>query len=128
MSRILSMQSEMALKDVHPDLVSVVRDAFIRCEIEFSVLEGRRTPERQKKLKAAGMSKTLNSRHLTGHAVDLVPWVSDTIPWNDWGAFETVARAMKASAESLNVPLIWGGDWKALRDGPHFELPKDMYP
>lgn len=128
MNLTFSSQSEMALQDVHPDLVAVVRHAFRRSEVTFSVLEGRRSPERQAKLKAAGLSLTMNSRHLTGHAVDLVPWINGTIPWNNWGAFVSVADAMKSSARSLNIPVIWGGDWKTLRDGPHFELPRQFYP
>ncbi|QGH60542.1 M15 family metallopeptidase [Serratia proteamaculans] len=128
MNRILNLQSELALQDVHPDLVVVVRDAFMHSEIIFSVLEGRRSYERQAKLNAAGMSQTMNSRHLTGHAVDLVPWVNGTIPWSDWEAFATIAKSMKASAKKLDIPIIWGGDWKSFRDGPHFELPKQFYP
>ncbi|MFV8870078.1 M15 family metallopeptidase [Serratia fonticola] len=128
MKRILSQQSELALQDIHPDLVAVVRNAHARCEIAFSVIEGRRSLDRQKKLKASGVSQTLSSRHLTGHAVDLVPWINNIIPWNDWSAFMTVADSMKAAAKELNIPLIWGGDWKSLRDGPHFELPKQFYP
>jgi peptidoglycan L-alanyl-D-glutamate endopeptidase CwlK len=124
----LSQKCELALQDVHPDLVAVVRNAFILSEVRFSVLEGRRSPERQAKLKAAGMSHTLKSRHLTGHAVDLVPWIDGTIPWSNWTAFVAVADAMKSSASTLNIPLTWGGDWKNLRDGPHFELPRQFYP
>lgn len=128
MNRTLSAQSEQVLQDVHPDLVAVVREAFIVSEVSFSVLEGRRSPERQAKLKEAGMSHTLKSRHLTGHAVDLVPWINGTIPWNNWEAFVSVADAMKSSARDLNIPLVWGGDWKNLRDGPHFELSRQFYP
>ncbi|CAI2000727.1 Uncharacterised protein [Serratia quinivorans] len=128
MENRLSRTSELVLQDVHPDLVAVVRQASVHCKILFSVLEGRRTIERQKKLQFEGHSMTLNSRHLTGHAVDLVPWVNNTIPWNDWSAFVAVADSMKMAANNLNTPLIWGGDWESLRDGPHFELPVELYP
>lgn len=128
MMDILSRSSELALQDVHPDLVAVVRHAHMHCPISFSVLEGCRTLERQKKLKSAGNSMTLNSRHLTGHAVDLVPWVNNTIPWNDWSAFVVVADSMRMAARELNIPIIWGGEWEKFRDGPHFELLEKFYP
>ncbi|ENZ5481553.1 M15 family metallopeptidase [Serratia marcescens] len=128
MNHILSQSSELALEGVHPDLVAVVRHANMHCAILFSVLEGCRTLERQKKLKSMGCSMTLKSRHLTGHAVDLAPWVNNTIPWNDWSAFVVVADSMKMAARELNIPLVWGGDWRSLRDGPHFELPVEFYP
>jgi peptidoglycan L-alanyl-D-glutamate endopeptidase CwlK len=70
----------------------------------------------------------MNSRHLTGHAVDIVPWINRTIPWNDWQIFTLVAQAMKQAAQDLNIPLVWGGDWKTFRDGPHFELSREAYP
>ena len=75
-----------------------------------------------------GHSKTMNSRHLTGHAVDLAPMVNNRIPWDDWHAFAHVAKAMKQAAKAMELPLQWGGDWKNFRDGPHFELPRECYP
>lgn len=123
-----SKNSERNLKNVHPDLVMVVRKALIISKVDFKVIEGIRTQERQIELKKQGASRTLDSRHLTGHAVDLAPWIANTIPWTNWGAFELVAKAMKKAASELNIPLQWGGDWMSFRDGPHFELPRKYYP
>jgi peptidoglycan L-alanyl-D-glutamate endopeptidase CwlK len=119
--------SEQNLRGIHPDLSRVVYRALQLSAIDFRVIEGVRSAERQRQLVRNGSSKTLNSRHLTGHAVDLAPWVHHTIPWNEWHCFETVAEAMKAAAKEFQVPLVWGGDWK-MRDGPHFELSREAYP
>lgn len=119
--------SENNLRGIHPDLSRVVYRALQLSTIDFRVLEGVRSEERQRQLVRNGSSKTLNSRHLTGHAVDLAPWIHNNIPWSEWRYFETVAEAMKSAAQELQVPLVWGGDWK-MRDGPHFELTREAYP
>lgn len=120
--------SEHNLRNVHPDLVLIVRRALTLSAVDFRVIEGVRTTERQRQLVRNGSSKTLNSRHLTGHAVDLAPLINNKIPWEDWGAFHQVAKAMKLAAQEMELPLQWGGDWKTFKDGPHFELPREVYP
>ena len=126
----LDARSEKNLAGVHPDLVRVVRRAAILigsgASIGFTVIEGLRSLERQKQLVAAGASKTLKSRHLTGHAVDLAALVGKDIRW-DWPLYEILAERMKRAAEAEALPLEWGGDW-AFKDGPHFQLPLDKYP
>ena len=114
------------LAGVHPDLVRVVR-RLIDEGVEFKVIEGVRSLERQRALFAAGASRTMNSRHLTGHAVDLAPVVKGQILW-DWPLFDTLAVAVKAAAKAENVPLEWGGNWTKFRDGPHWQLPWAEYP
>jgi peptidoglycan L-alanyl-D-glutamate endopeptidase CwlK len=76
MSIVLGQRSLSRLEGVHPDLVRVVKRAAAISDLDFTVLEGLRTLERQRKLRAEGASKTLNSRHLTGHAVDLAPLIN----------------------------------------------------
>ena len=120
----LGTRSLQNLSGVHPDLVAVVKRAIQITEQDFTVIEGVRNIERQRELYRKGASKTLNSRHLTGHAVDMVPWPVD---WNDLKRFEVVSEAMKAAAEELNIPIVWGGDWKSFYDGPHFELNRKNY-
>jgi peptidoglycan L-alanyl-D-glutamate endopeptidase CwlK len=95
--------------------------------VEFTVTEGLRSAERQRRLVAAGASRTLNSRHLSGHAVDLAAKVGGKVRW-DWPLYARLAEAMKTAASELNLPLVWGGDWRSFRDGPHFELPREAYP
>ena len=123
----LSQKSIDRLSGVHPDLVSVVKRAIEISEVDFAVLEGFRSKARQEQLVAAGASQTMNSRHLTGHAVDLGAIVAGTVRW-DWPLYYKVADAVKKSAAELNVPIEWGGDWKKFKDGPHFQLPHKEYP
>lgn len=123
---ILGSRSLSRLKGVHPDLVLVVKRAIQLTEVDFSVLEGLRTRTRQLELVRAGASQTMNSRHLTGHAVDLGAYVQGKVRW-DWPLYHKIAGAMKRAARELEVPLEWGGDWKSFKDGPHFQLPWKDY-
>lgn len=124
MGYVLGNKSRRRLYGVHPDLVLVVNKAIEITTQDFTVLEGLRTLERQQQLYNTGKSKTMNSRHLTGHAVDLAPW---PISW-DWEYFYPIADAVKQAAEEVDVPIEWGGDWKSFPDGPHFQLPWKEYP
>jgi peptidoglycan L-alanyl-D-glutamate endopeptidase CwlK len=124
MSYQLGTRSRQRLSGVHPDLVAVVKRAIQITEQDFAVLEGIRNINRQRDLFKAGKSTTMNSRHLTGHAVDLAPW---PISW-EWEGFYPIADAMKQAAEELGVDLEWGGDWKSFPDGPHFQLSRKTYP
>jgi peptidoglycan L-alanyl-D-glutamate endopeptidase CwlK len=123
----LSERSKKRLQGVHPDLVRVVERAIELTPVDFVVTEGLRTKARQKQLFEAGASQTMNSRHITGHAVDLAALVGGQVRW-DWPLYGKLAEAMKAAAEDLKIPLEWGGDWKTLRDGPHFQLSRAKYP
>lgn len=123
----LGKRSLQRLEGVHPDLVKVVHRAIELSEIDFTVLEGLRTKARQSQLVAAGASQTMNSRHITGHAVDLGAMVGGEVRW-DWPLYRQIATAMKLAASQLDVPIVWGGDWKTLKDGPHFELNRRAYP
>jgi peptidoglycan L-alanyl-D-glutamate endopeptidase CwlK len=125
MSYKLGSRSLQNLSGVHPDLVAVVNKAIQITGVDFTVIEGVRNINRQRELVRKGASKTMNSRHLTGHAVDMVPWPVD---WNDLERFEVVSEAMKKAAEELDIPIVWGGDWKSFYDGPHFELNRKSYP
>ncbi len=127
MGFVLGKTSRERLTGIHPDLVRVVERAIRITDVDFRVLEGRRTLARQRVLVAQGASRTLNSRHLTGHAVDLGALVNGRIAW-DWPLYHRIAAAMKLAAAELNVPIVWGGDWRTFKDGPHFELARAQYP
>ncbi len=124
---ILSARSAERLGGVHKTLAAIVRRALQLSTIDFAVLEGRRTLERQKLLYQSGATRTLNSRHLSGHAVDLGAWVGGSIRW-DWPLYENINQAMQLAAAEQNVPVEWGGDWQSFKDGPHFQLPWEAYP
>ena len=122
----LGKRSIERLQGVHPDLVRVVERAIDLTPVDFTVLEGLRSPERQQTLVASGASQTLNSRHITGHAVDLGAWVDNQVDWS-WPLYAKIANAMKAAAKELGVSIVWGGDWRTFKDGPHFELDRKFY-
>ena len=123
----LGVRSRARLEGVHPDLVKVVERAIVLTTVDFTVLEGLRTLERQAQLIKSGASQTMNSRHLTGHAVDLGAWVTNQVRW-DWPLYHKIAKAMKAAAQELEIAIEWGGDWQSFPDGPHFQLPWKDYP
>lgn len=114
------------LHGVHEDLVRVVEVAADLGPVKFCVIEGLRTPQRQAELVKAGASMTLQSRHLHGFAVDLAVVVGDQIRW-DWPLYAALAEQMQRAADACGKQIIWGGSWRKLKDGPHFELPRKLY-
>ena len=123
----LSTKSLSNLKGVHPDLVKVVKRAIELTECDFTITEGLRTKERQAQLLKEKKTTTSNSRHLTGHAVDLAAWVDGTVSWN-WDHYYKIAEAVKQAAKELNISIEWGGEWKSFPDAPHWQLPWSKYP
>ena len=126
----LGSRSRQNLIGVNDDLIKVVELAITISDQDFTVVEGMRSLERQKRLYASGASTTMNSRHLTGHAVDLIPYPfhgdfdGDGIPnIEDWDQYYPIATAMKTAALQLGIVVEWGGDWKSFKDGPHWQLP-----
>ena len=150
----LGEKSRKELTGVHPLLVATVEKAIALTVQDFAVHDGIRTLVEQQRLVAAGASRTLDSRHLTGHAVDLVPYVNGKLRW-EWPPIYRIADAMRMAARELQAPLRWGGAWDvdftksddapedmvsdyvgrrrkagkaAFIDGPHFELPQKLFP
>lgn len=122
-----SLRSKTSLLFVHEDLKRLAHRALELSEIDFVVIEGIRKIERQRELYKIGATRTLNSRHLTGHAIDVAAWSGGEIRW-DWPLYKKIAAAFKAAAAELNIPIKWGGDWRTFKDGPHFELDRRYYP
>ena len=127
MAFTLGTRSKANLQGVHPDLVKVVQRAIQITDQDFTVIEGLRDIKRQEELLRKGATQTMNSRHLTGHAVDVAPWVNGQISW-DWKYYPEMAKAMKDAAKEFKVDLEWGGNWKSFKDGPHFQLTWRSYP
>ena len=127
MNYALGTRSKQRLTGLHPDLVAVVELAITKTDVDFTVLEGMRTRTRQRSLYTKGSSMTMNSRHLTGHAVDLGAYVDGEVKW-DWPLYHRIAKAMNEAALELKVDLDWGGDWKSFPDGPHYQLRWSTYP
>ena len=133
------------LKGVHNVLTGIIHEAAIRCDVPFTVIEGLRTAARQAHLVKAGVSKTSNSRHLTGHAADLWPLdpvTGKTLPSDAafppgsiaakaasarlWADLRKIAAVVKAVARDRGVLIEWGGDWGW--DAPHFQLNRKAWP
>lgn len=123
MTFTLSAASRATLVGVHPRLVAVVERAIVLSAQDFAVHDGLREPSEQAALVAAGVSRTMHSKHVRhadgyGHAVDLVPFIAGRLRW-DWPGCYRVAMAMRAAAIEAGLPVTWGGVWdRDLRDLP----------
>jgi len=126
--RKYSSRSRKNLRGIHPDLRRVIDRALQESPLDFIVIEGLRSEDRQRQLVAEGASQTMKSRHLTGHAVDLLPIGHDGKAAFAWPLYDKLGPAVEAAAKAEGVPITWGGRWETLRDGPHFELDRDAYP
>jgi peptidoglycan L-alanyl-D-glutamate endopeptidase CwlK len=149
MSFKLSQRSLDKLEGVHPDMVKCVKSAIEYTKVDFGVICGMRTEEEQKELVAKGASKTMRSKHLTGHAVDLMAYLGSRASW-ELNLYDDIADAMAQASKEHNVPIKWGAAWsigniaqwnsgmegamnsyidlrrrerkRPFIDGPHFEL------
>ena len=134
----LGVHSKRELVGVHAHLVIVVATAIVMLPegIDFQVFDGMRTKAEQAENIARGVSWTMKSRHLTGHAVDLVPIVDGRLSWDDNDdadrqarinhAFSCISVAMSEAALLHSIPVQSGWDlWG--KDKPHFQLPKRYY-
>lgn len=128
MNRKYGARSIASLIGIHPDLRRVIDAALQDSPLDFIVIEGLRTIGRQKQLVAQGFSKTMNSRHITGHAVDLLPIGPNGKGSFDWKLYHVLGPAVEDAARKVGVAIVWGGRWKSFRDGPHFELERNAYP
>ena len=149
MSFELSLRSLDRLNGVDDSLVVVVKRAIQLTEVDFGVSEGLRSVARQAELVAKGASKTMNSKHIDGLAVDLVAYIDGRVSW-ELNLYDNIADAMAAAAKEYGVTIRWGGAWhiddigtwegkmedamttyidlrrsqgkRPFIDGPHFEL------
>lgn len=149
---VLSQRSLLRLTGVNPNLVKVVKRAIEISTVDFMVLEGVRSIEqcyinygkgrtvaqcqakgvpskyaKPDEAKVTWLSHPLASKHVSGRAVDLVPYPVD---WSDLKKFDAIAQAMFIAARELGVVIRWGADWdadgkpreKGEYDSPHFEI------
>jgi peptidoglycan LD-endopeptidase CwlK len=132
MSFTLSPRSLQRLEGVHPKLVNVVKAAIAISKVDFTVIEGVRSLEKQREYFLAGKSRTMKSKHLTGHAVDLAPIVDidgdgrAELTWQEIH-FLPINDAMVQAATNLGIQISWGGRWASWKDCPHFEIPPELY-
>lgn len=132
-------RSKRRLEGVHPDLVEVLNEAIKY--VDFTILEGVRSTDRQQELFDDGKSKTLNSKHLEqddgyGHAVDLALYHKDrpNVRWDDRDGFVALAFFIKGIATQMGIKIRLGVDWDgdfnigehSFFDGPHMEILLDV--
>lgn len=122
-----SERSEMNLKGVNHDLIAVCRHALLISPVDFAIVDGLRTKEEEAKHVADGKSQTMNSRHLTGHAVDVMAYDGSKPTW-EVPYYLQIMDAMRTASYALGIKIECGGDWKTLRDYGHFQLSRETYP
>jgi hypothetical protein len=114
--------NEANLNAINPQLAQVARLAQkYSGGVQFVVGTGKRTAAEQQKAVDWGWSKTLDSDHLGGNAVDLWPIMDGKVKF-DPAAQKKIAVAMKRAAKELGVTLDVGADWKRFKDLPHFAV------
>lgn len=106
----LSQRSLSRLEGVKPELVTVVKRAIELTTVDFGVTQGLRTIEQQREYVRTGKSKTMNSKHLTGDAVDVVAYIGGDISW-ELNLYDNIADAFAAAARECDVKLRWGAAW-----------------
>ena len=95
---------------VEPELKEVVYEAIKVTKIDFGVIEGLRTEEKQKQLVESGASQTMKSKHLEGRAVDLMAYIGGRGSW-ELNVYDEIADAMKEAAIKVDVAVRWGAAW-----------------
>ena len=116
-------RSKALLEGVNPTLAELMFEVERRHPDAFEITEGMRDRARQAELVAQGKSQTMNSKHLTGNAVDIALMGPDGQPnWN-FEDYRPIAATAKTVAAEMGVPdFVWGGDWRTLKDGVHFQM------
>ena len=111
-------------RGVNADLIKVLKRAQQLSKVKFHIHEGLRTLERQREMVRRGWSKTMDSEHLKGRAVDVRADGDPAVGALDRKKYEEINRAMRQASEEAGIPVEWGGDWKKFKDVPHFQFPK----
>ena len=106
----LSTRSQERLMGVEPELKEVVYEAIKVTKIDFGVIEGLRTEEKQKQLVESGASQTIKSKHLEGRAVDLMAYIGGRGSW-ELNVYDEIADAMKEADIKVDVAVRWGAAW-----------------
>ena len=146
----LSQRSLDRMDGIDKRLQAVVRHAITATKTDFGVICGMRTLEEQRALVEKGASQTMKSKHLDGHAVDLMAYIGSRGSW-ELNLYDDIADAMAEAAREVDVPIRWGAAWnipniaqfdggtmedamnsyiderrsqnrRPFIDGPHFEL------
>lgn len=129
----MNSRSIKRLEQAHPLLHKLMVSAAEDSPVQFEIGETLRTLAQQQKNVAAGVSWTMDSRHLPhpgdgfAYAVDVVCYANGKVSWA-WPLYTKLAAHIKQRALELGIHIVWGGDWKRSKDGPHYELSRQSYP
>lgn len=126
--------SELHLQHVHPDLIKVIEGSS-QTPQPFVVVYGIRTLAAEKQAVATGHSTTMHSRHLPDKdglscAVDVAALTNGHINWaqgKEQQIYGQIWQQIKASADKLNIPVEWGGNWITFKDWGHVQLSWESY-
>jgi peptidoglycan L-alanyl-D-glutamate endopeptidase CwlK len=127
-----SKRSYRNLQNVRPELVAVATLALDYLGRtggpDFVVTDGARNLDEQRRLVEEGKSQTMNSRHLTGHAIDVAAFDENyNVTW-DAEPYKVIAAAFQRAGEQLGIDIEWGGNWTSFVDMPHFALTREQFP
>jgi peptidoglycan L-alanyl-D-glutamate endopeptidase CwlK len=120
----LNPTSIARLRGVDANLIALAKKAREISPIPFEITEGLRTKERQRYLVKTGKSRTMNSYHLRGKAIDFVAMPGGKVSWNLPDYKIIVEKAFKPAAKALGLTnrIVYGVYWKSIVDGPHVEI------
>lgn len=83
------------------------------------IAEAVRTKEQQAEKVKLGYSKTMNSKHIVGKAVDII---DRRYGWDGPASDLNYQFWVDLGKEVKKEGLTWGGDWKSFKDVAHVEI------
>jgi peptidoglycan L-alanyl-D-glutamate endopeptidase CwlK len=105
-----SQRSLNNMKGVDKRLVAVATLAIKKTSLDFGVICGLRTLDEQRALVKRGASQTMKSKHLEGHAIDLMAYIGSRASW-ELNLYDDIADAMAEAARDVGVSIRWGAAW-----------------
>ena len=125
-----SQRSLNNLKNVDSRLVDICNELIKR--VDFTVIEGYRTIERQQELYKQGFSQLdgINKKGKHNYspslAIDIIPYEKGHNPFDgskkSEAMFVALAKEFKKVAKEKDIAVVWGGDWNNFKDLPHFQI------
>ncbi len=103
----LGKRSKKRLEGVDSRLIDLLERV---CKyFDITVIEGKRSQERQDLLVKQGKSKTKFGKHVQGKAVDIAPYPID---WNARDDFHMLGGFVLGVANQMGLRVRWGGCWR----------------
>jgi peptidoglycan L-alanyl-D-glutamate endopeptidase CwlK len=124
-----SASSLSKLESVDLKLQVLAKEVLKISPINFAITEGLRSKQRQAQLYREGKTKTLNSKHLDGKAIDICPIIDGKLDYSKeaepdlyfiLGLFYLKAKELNekyelsGGTEGVNIKLRFGAFWDGL--------------